>query len=282
MPQATTDLVKAHWENPNTVSLSDTNLKELEIASIESAIPKGVARLADVGCGDGEGLIRYARRALRAVGVDYSETMIRKAQARILSSGLNNVEVQCGDARELPFPKHSIDVVVSERCVINLLEWEEQKQAMDEAHRVLKSDGRYLLNETTWEGLDRLNGLRRACGLEAIAQPWHNRNLLEHELHAYFKERGWAIIARKSQGFFQILSRVVQPLLVSPNSPSVDHPLNAAARRFVECTDFDVGHIGAVTLYVLCKASSRQRSRGHRHRDRNGNVSGAGRQPSAL
>src|SRR5919198_4770074 len=78
-------------------------------------IPEG-ATVVDVGCGAGTDLLLAGRRIGprgRAIGVDMTESMRRRAVAGAAACGLRNVEVREGDATRLPFGDRSIDVVIS-------------------------------------------------------------------------------------------------------------------------------------------------------------------------
>jgi predicted TPR repeat methyltransferase len=59
-------------------------------------------RFLDVGCGSGAAVRAAAAVAQRAVGVDISPVMIRRAAA--LASEIANVEFVVGDSEALPFP----------------------------------------------------------------------------------------------------------------------------------------------------------------------------------
>lgn len=96
----------------------------------------------DIGCGAGMDLLLAGRRVGptgRAIGVDMTDAMVRRAQSSASSAGLNQVEVRMGDATSLPLDDASVDVVIS-NGVINLVP--EKQRAFDEIQRVLKPGGR--------------------------------------------------------------------------------------------------------------------------------------------
>jgi arsenite methyltransferase len=96
----------------------------------------------DVGCGAGTDLLLAARRAGpggRAIGVDMTEAMRRRAAAGADACGLANVDVRDGDATALPVDDQSIDVVIS-NGVLNLVP--DKPLAFAEIARVLKPGGR--------------------------------------------------------------------------------------------------------------------------------------------
>ena len=104
-------------------------------------IPVG-ATVADIGCGGGTDLLLAARRTGptgRAIGVDMTEAMRRRASQGAAMCGLAHVDVRNGDATRLPIDDRSVDVVIS-NGVLNLVP--EKERAVAEIARVLKPGGR--------------------------------------------------------------------------------------------------------------------------------------------
>jgi arsenite methyltransferase len=111
-------------------------------------VPAGAAVL-DVGCGAGTDLLLAARRAGpsgRAIGVDMTEAMRRRASQGAAACGLAHVEVRDGDATGLPVDDRSIDVVIS-NGVLNLVP--AKARAVSEIARVLKPGGRVQIADIT-------------------------------------------------------------------------------------------------------------------------------------
>jgi arsenite methyltransferase len=104
-------------------------------------IPVG-ATVVDIGCGAGMDLLLAARRtgpSGRAIGIDMTEAMRRRASQGAAMSGLAHVDVRDGDATRLPVDDRSVDVVIS-NGVLNLVP--EKERAVAEIGRVLKPGGR--------------------------------------------------------------------------------------------------------------------------------------------
>lgn len=100
------------------------------------------AVVLDVGCGAGTDLLLAARQVGpqgRAIGVDMTAAMRRRAAAGAASCGLANVDVRDGDATSLPVDDRSVDVVIS-NGVLNLVP--DKRSALAEIARVLKTGGR--------------------------------------------------------------------------------------------------------------------------------------------
>ena len=114
----------------------------------------GRERVLDVGCGLGLFLIGAAKRLStgRAVGIDkwQQEDLSGNTAAGTLSNAMiegvaDKVEVHTGDARKLPFPDASFDVVLSSMALHNIYNAGERQTAVREIARVLKIGGRVLI-----------------------------------------------------------------------------------------------------------------------------------------
>lgn len=85
----------------------------------------------------------------RAVGVDASDEMVRRAKEIARNHGYENVKFRRGEIEELPFEDNSFDVVIS-NCVINLST--DKLKTYKEVYRVLKPNGRTLISDIVTEG----------------------------------------------------------------------------------------------------------------------------------
>jgi phosphatidylethanolamine/phosphatidyl-N-methylethanolamine N-methyltransferase len=99
-------------------------------------------RILEVGVGTGISLPDYAR-ANRLVGVDLSEPMLRKAQARVVEHGLRNVEaLAVMDATRLALADQSFDVVVAQYVITAV---PDPEATLDEFARVIRPGGEIVL-----------------------------------------------------------------------------------------------------------------------------------------
>jgi ubiquinone/menaquinone biosynthesis C-methylase UbiE len=100
---------------------------------------------ADLGCGPGQLVIELARRApgLHVTGIDLSEEMIARGQDKARRAGVaDRVSFRRGDARQIPFPDASLDLVVS---TLSLHHWSDPVAVLDEIARVLRPSGSFLI-----------------------------------------------------------------------------------------------------------------------------------------
>ena len=94
-------------------------------------------KVLDVGCGTGLSLRAIAadNRGARLFGTDFSHTMAVQTRA---SLGPGNVRLSLADARHLPYPDETFDLVYSTRFIH---QFENKKPIFDEFRRVTKPNG---------------------------------------------------------------------------------------------------------------------------------------------
>jgi phosphatidylethanolamine/phosphatidyl-N-methylethanolamine N-methyltransferase len=110
-------------------------------ASIAAAERIG-GRILEVGVGTGISLELYSRKN-RITGIDISAPMLRRAQDRVRSLGLGNVEaLAVMDAAKLAFPDASFDVVVAQYVITAV---PDPEATLDEFARVIRPGGEIVL-----------------------------------------------------------------------------------------------------------------------------------------
>ena len=104
-------------------------------------------RVLDVGCGRGEILHHCAELGAQAYGMDYALVAAQMAQRLATGDGEqgNAAYVCLADAKQLPFSATSFDRVLMFDLVEHLHPWE-LDQALAEARRVLRPDGRLIIH----------------------------------------------------------------------------------------------------------------------------------------
>lgn len=234
----------------------DFNLREVEIDYLSRWMKDGL-RVLDVGCGNGYSTLCHATMfSSQFVGVDFVPEMV--AEAKILSKDFQpkgEVDFRVGNVTELEFPNSSFDIVVSERCLLNLPTKNDQWVAIGEVARVLKPDGLYLMLEGTMQGLQRLNEVRTHFDLDPIPEAdakynWFSNKFDEDEMIPVALRSFNKLEHIQRFGMYYFISRVINPLLVKPDQPKYDAPINTIARQI--CGQFpnfeDIGH---VALFVF-------------------------------
>lgn len=235
-----TDAVLDFWDKQAAIAggkatCPDAAYRELEIARIIECIGSKTESILDVGCGNGYSTVRFAQHALYAkiVGIDYSEAMIAEA----LRFRTKRIGFMYGDVRK-KLPERweapgTWDVVVSERCLINLASWEEQQAALLNLRDALSPTGKLILVENTVDGLEKLNKLRAQFGLHAITVRWHNRYFSLDQLEPFLGEH-FVVKRRENIGnLYYILSRVLHAKMAQDDhrEPAYNHPINWIASQ---------------------------------------------------
>lgn len=99
-------------------------------------------RILDVGVGTGLSLVDY-KSTTKICGVDISEPMLRKAQERVRTQNLTNVEsLAVMDAKNLAFADNYFDAVVAQYVITAV---PDPEATLDDFIRVLKPGGELIL-----------------------------------------------------------------------------------------------------------------------------------------
>ena len=69
-------------------------------------------RLLDVACGAGQLTLPAARKGIQVTGLDLAANLVQQARAKAAAEGLE-IQVDEGDAEDLPYPDASFDAVMS-------------------------------------------------------------------------------------------------------------------------------------------------------------------------
>lgn len=105
-------------------------------------------RLLDVACGAGQLAIPAARRGIHVTALDVAANLVQQARARAAEDGLM-IQVDEGDAENLPYPDASFDVVVS---LIGSMFAPRPELVASEMVRVCRPGGRIVMGNWTPEG----------------------------------------------------------------------------------------------------------------------------------
>jgi SAM-dependent methyltransferase len=241
--------VKAHWEDwakrygadlrattrtPSAKRLEvDAMLRSLRAMSYST---ESRAQLLEVGCGNGHNCIALAEAfpGFVVTGIDYVERMIEMAMANgNESTGSDRLSFYRGDVAALDdirgLAPH-YDVVLSNRCLINLDSTGRQLRALSSIASRIADGGSLLLIENSQQSFARQNRCREAMGLAARKPAEFNHFLDEDKVIPHLQ----SLFAEVSIDDFGSLHDLVLYVLVpASNGGQVDydHPLVEAATR---------------------------------------------------
>ena len=191
-------------------TLGEEYLRLLEIREMSKQLRKyRPRRVLDVGCGNGYSTKIYASRFPRSnfIGIDYSEAMIRASG----QSSPVNCSFAVGDVLDsASFPPGEFDVVLTQRCIQNIPDYDRQRIAIGNLLDKVSSGGVLFLMECSRDGVEKLNGFRNRIGLPIIEgiEPWHNCFLRDQFLIDDFNAK-----VEHFSSTYMFLSKAIHPRL---------------------------------------------------------------------
>lgn len=105
---------------------------------VEQRIANTKFHLLDIGCGDGENMLRFRQPSLRKVGVEVSFPRLQTARAHHLA-------VQQASATALPYPDDSFDFIYIAHVLHHVADY---RAVLREIQRVLTAGGTVFVVET--------------------------------------------------------------------------------------------------------------------------------------
>jgi len=110
-------------------------------------------RVLDLCCGTGDlafKLKKYASSDTKLSGLDYSESMLNNAKKKASIKNITNIEFFHADVSDMPFPNEFFDTIGISFAFRNLTYRNPHRgQFLEEIFRVLKSNGQFVIIETS-------------------------------------------------------------------------------------------------------------------------------------
>lgn len=165
---------------------------EVELFTSILKVPKDSAIL-DLACGQGRHSLEMTRQGFSNItGLDRSHYLIRKAKSAIQQEGLK-ITFKEGDARKLPFPSDTFDVVMILGNSFGYFESnEDDMMILREVFRVLKPDGMFLIDVAdgtflrnnfqprSWEWIDKKYFVCRERSIAKDNERLISREVISH------------------------------------------------------------------------------------------------------
>jgi SAM-dependent methyltransferase len=232
--------IKQYWEDRgrelsirSAATTDDIYLRELEILTLVRTLSElgvsGAVEILDAGCGNAFSTLKVVESMpnARCFGVDYSEQMI--AAARRLRDDFpvlkGRVDFATGDvtALEQVCGSRSFDLVITDRCLINLESVERQAAAFSSIAQCVKPDGLYLAIENFNEGQRNMNRARQAVGLPEIPVRWHNLYFDEPVFRAMAAPYFQLLEIRDFSSSYYFATRVVYSAMCQRRGEKIDY-----------------------------------------------------------
>ena len=178
----------------NEYSNIDGYIPEADL-KLGCGIPTHYAQIKKGDCvidlGSGAGNDCFVARSLtsetgKIIGIDFTPSMIEKAQLLAQSLNYNNIEFRLGDLEKIPVDDNTADVVIS-NCVLNLVP--NKKEVFKEIFRILKIGGHFsisdiVLNHPLPDKLKTPIELYAGCIASAIHKYAYIKFILESGFHS--------------------------------------------------------------------------------------------------
>lgn len=200
--------------------LDDIEVTRKEVDLIVSIL--GLAqeeKVLDLCCGQGRHVLELARRGFSNVeGYDRSQYLIRKARTRAQKENMQ-VRFKEGDARKLPYPSDTFDVVTILGNSFGYFDSSLQdRKVLEEIFRVLKPEGRVFVDTAdgdhmkknfqprSWEWLDRKYFVCRERALSADGDRLICREVISRIDRGIIADQFYAERLYNKESLFELLT----------------------------------------------------------------------------
>ena len=112
----------------------------------EAADVRAVHRVLDVAAGNGNATLAAARRFASVTSTDYVPALLERGRQRAEAEGLADIRFEVADAKALPYPDRSFDVVLS---TFGVMFAPDHERAAAEMTRVCRPGGRIAMANWT-------------------------------------------------------------------------------------------------------------------------------------
>lgn len=202
--------IKQHWKDCADEHGTDVHAttpastaKQLEIAALWRRLDamQFPPDVLEAGCGNGLNCIELAKRlpACHFDGFDYLLEMIQAANKGAAEAGvLERTRFMVGDILAIDkipgIQRYDYDVVITDRCIINLDTWDKQKQAIAALAGKVRPGGWLLMIENCKQRRNLQSEMRELLGLEPRGFPPFNLFLDEDKIFNYLNDIGLHLI----------------------------------------------------------------------------------------
>ena len=204
-----------------TATMADATTRAKEVAALLSYLKTG-DRCLEVGCGNGAGSLQIARtKKLSMTCIDFSPDLIALAMQQPKTGVKGSLRFRQQDVLQLD-ERAVFDIVFTERCIINLLDWNDQKEALRRMTKAVKKGGLLLLLEAYKDGLEELNRARHEVGLPPIPPAYHNLHLDKGAVTEYLRGEGFEL--KEENNFlssYYFGSRVLYPAVAKATGEEI-------------------------------------------------------------
>ena len=191
-------------------TMADEFIRDSETKFIIQNIKKKKIIL-DLGCGNGFTLktIYKKQKAYKLYGIENNLSLYNLAKKNL---GKKAKIIKHDIRKKVSNFKFFFDIIICQRVLINLMQRNDQREALSNILYLLKRNGKLIIIEGFQSGLENLNLLRKKFKLKNIPVAHHNLNLRDN----FFKRKDLKDITPKNTKNFlsknYFISRVLDPI----------------------------------------------------------------------
>lgn len=226
-----------YWNREDVDSHYDKNIVQQEVRLIKQYLYPFL-KVLEVGCGEGEKTMEYSMiNNIDIHSIDFSDTRLRRAAKRVgRKSNVRFKRVNMIDKDQINsmILDNCYDVVISERFLINILDWNKQIEVISSLKNKLVNDGLLLMIEGSEDGVKELNAFRKLFGLQEIPIRSHNLFLRDKEFAIMMTKSGWKLESIQGLGEYHLLTRGLRPVFDKELNWDSDFNKVAASRGMKE------------------------------------------------
>jgi ubiquinone/menaquinone biosynthesis C-methylase UbiE len=242
--------IQNYWEerakenyNKNTATTDDIHLRDLEINTLIETIhqikSENINKILDIGCGDGRSTLDIATQFpdCHFTGIDFSETMVKIANKNLeLKNKLKDwVDFIVGDVTKLNevIDDKKFDIIISDRCLINLDTSVIQYKAISDLSNHLTPTGYFIAIENFIEGHNTMNDSRKAMGLSEIPIRWHNKYFNESDVLNISKKYFKQTVVKDFSSSYYFATRIIYSKMCQMRGeiPDYNHEIHQLATK---------------------------------------------------
>lgn len=249
------DIVSQHykaearrWGASPCSTMDDETIREKETELVVGFIKKFASSNAvvfDLGCGNGYTLSVLAEKCPKNeyLGFDICGELLQIANGRNLG---RNCRFYNSYITNMDILGKTVDAIYTQRCLINLLTWEEQKEALNEIHRMLKPGGYYLMLECFIDGHENYNKARGECGLPKIEIAPYNKYIDKEGFIQHIKGKFKVVEYSNFLSTHYFIARVLHSLVTKEKQVKNTEFVKFFTRLLPQC-----GNYSPLQSYVL-------------------------------
>ncbi|MES2661924.1 MAG: class I SAM-dependent methyltransferase [Pseudomonadota bacterium] len=175
--------------------------------------PRNQVNILEVGCGTASNLWCAAREGFNVTGIDASISAIEYAQQRFKEENLS-ADLQVADFTNLPFENNSFDLII-DRCALTCCGFSAAKRAINEIHRVSKTNAIFFFNPYSDFHTSASSGKKLSDGLISDIQ---DGTLVDTGQLCFYNRSAIELALKNSWNIFDIEHLELEKILSSKKS----------------------------------------------------------------